>query len=306
MQSPAGLVVFLVATGLTAFVPVTVAEAERRPTVVSADERGAASSTKPTSEKAAEPQPVITLKEGRLTVQVQSRPLGWVLDEISRESRLAIVRAPGVGDQSISVQLKDAPPDEALRVILTAYDAFFFYGVEKNVSASLRVVWVYPRGGGRGFAPVPPWEWGSTKEFLREARTNPDPAGRAQAVEMLVERSGEQSADVVRDFLVDPDDAVRTRALYSALNAGVRIPVDSLAQMALSDPSPHVRFLALDALANNPRGWTAIDVGAVVAQALNDPSPHMRAKAEEIFRRLGAGTQPSGQPDPAQHQPQRQ
>ena len=63
---------------------------------------------------------------------------------------------------------------------------------------------------------------------------------------------------------------------------------------------------ALYALANNPRGWTEIDVGAVVAQALNDPSPHMRAKAEEIFRRLGAGTEPSGQPNPAQHQLQRQ
>jgi hypothetical protein len=79
MQSLASLVVFLVATGLTTLVPVTVAEAERRRTVVSPGEPDAGARTKPTSEKAAELKPVITLNEGRLGSSADFSEGGGVL-----------------------------------------------------------------------------------------------------------------------------------------------------------------------------------------------------------------------------------
>lgn len=114
---------------------------------------------------AEEQRPVVAVKGERLTVQVQDRPLDWILEEISRESRVAIVRAAGVGDERVSLQLHDVPLDEALHEILMDHDAFFFYGAEREAPAALKVVWVYPKGRGRGLAPVPPEAWASTQEM---------------------------------------------------------------------------------------------------------------------------------------------
>ena len=258
--------------------------------------------------KAEEQRPIIAVKGERLTVQVQDRPLDWVLEQVSRESRVAIVRAAGVGDERVSLQLRDVPLDEALRQILTDLDAFFFYGVERDEPASLSVVWVYPKGQGRGFAPVSPEEWASTQEMRKQATADPDPAARAQAVEILVERKGGQSLDVVVEALRDRDDQVRTQALYAALSAGIEVPPHALAQMALSDPSPNVRFLALEGLAADPNVGTAINVGTIATQALSDPSPHVQIKAREILDRLDQATrsaQPSA-PAQGQFQPQGQ
>src|SRR5712692_5240951 len=55
------------------------------------------------------PQSGVTLTDGRLTIQVQDRPLEWVLEEISRRARIAIVRAAGVGRERVSLELRDLP-----------------------------------------------------------------------------------------------------------------------------------------------------------------------------------------------------
>ncbi len=256
--------------------------------------------------KAGEQRPVVAVKGERLTVQVQDRPLDWVLEEISRASRVAIVRAAGVGDERVSLQLHDVPLDEALREILTDHDAFFFYGVEREAPASLSVIWVYPKGQGRGFAPVPPEAWASTQEIQEQAKTDPDPAARAKAIEALVERKGGQARDAVLEALRDRDDQVRTQALYAALSAGLGIPAQALTQMALRDPSPNVRFLALQGLASDPNARAAISVETVATQALSDPSPHVQIKAREILDRLDQAARPPRPTAPAQGQLQPQ
>ena len=256
--------------------------------------------------KAEEQRPIIAVKGERLTVQVQDRPLDWVLEQVSRESRVAIVRAAGVGEERVSLQLRDVPLDEALRQILTDHDAFFFYGVERDEPASLSVVWVYPKGQGRGFAPVPPEAWASTREMQEQAKADPDPAARAKAIEVLVERKGGQARDAVLEALRDRDDQVRTEALYSAQNAGIGVPAQALAQMALRDPSPSVRFLALQGLASDPNARAAISLEAIATQALSDPSPHVQIKAREILDRLDQAARPRRPSAPAQGQLQPQ
>ena len=251
---------------------------------------------------AEEQRPIIAVKGERLTVQVQDRSLDWVLEQISRESRVAIVRAAGVGDERVSLQLHDVPLDDALREILTDHDAFFFYGVEREAPASLSVVWVYPRGQGRGFAPVPPEAWASTQEMQEQAKADADPAARAKAIEALVERKGGQARDAVLEALRDRDDQVRTQALYAALSAGLGIPAQALAQMALRDPSPNVRFLALQGLAFDPNARAAISVETIATQALTDPSPHVQIKAREILDRLDQAARSARPSAPAQGQ----
>ena len=263
------------------------AQEERRPSIVIPSPLG----NPPPPGEATAKEPIVNLGDGGLTVWVENWPLDWVLDEVSRNARVAIVRAPGVGGKRISEQFRDLPVDEGLRRVLRDYDAFFFYGVEKEAHASLRAVWVYPKGRGRSFAPVPAEAWASTGELRGEAIANSDPAGRARAIEALIERSGNQALDVVLTALQDSDEKVRTSALYGSLESGVGIPPDRLAQLALMDPSPNIRFLALESLARDRKARATINVGAIAAQALRDPSPHVRSKAKEILNR----PEPSGQ-----------
>jgi hypothetical protein len=192
----------------------------------------------------------ITAKDGRLTVRTHNRPLEWVLEAISREGRVAVIRADGVGGQQVSVQLQDVPLDEGLRQMLKDHDSLFFYGVEGKAPASLRAVWVYPRG--RGPAPVPPEAWASTDELQGRLEV-PDPEARARAVAGLVERKSGQALHAVLQALRDGDTQVRVQALYKALGEGVDLPADTLIDLALGDPSPDVRFLDLEGLATEPR-----------------------------------------------------
>lgn len=274
--------------------------------VARADEQGGPSAATPsrpthtspggkqTVAKPGAPQPVITVKDGRLTVQVQQWPLERVLEEISRHARVGIVRAPGVEGERVSVQFQELPVDEGLRRILTAHDAFFFYGGEEKAPTSLRAVWIYPRGGGRGLQPVPPETWASTME-LEGRVADPDPGVRVRAVEALVERKGDQAGEAVLDALRDHDDQVRIRALYQALRAGVKLPTDALRDLALNDPSADVRLLALAALGGSP------ELRTIAETVLNDPNPRIQRTAQEILRGLDAPARPRQSNQASQH-----
>jgi hypothetical protein len=122
------------------------AEQKKPPAVTPPAQKDASPSAERTPTK---PAPVITLKDGRLTLQVENLPLEWVLEEISRKAQIAIVRGPGLEGDRITRKFQDLPVDEALRQILTEHDSFFFFGVGKKAPAVLRVVWVYQRAARR-------------------------------------------------------------------------------------------------------------------------------------------------------------
>ena len=237
-------------------------------------------------------QSSITVKNGRLSVWIQDRPLVEVLEEVSQRAIVPIIIGGGGGDQQVSIQFQDLPLDEGLRFILKDQDAFFFYGVEGNAPASLRVVWVYPKGRGNGLTPTPPETWASTVE-LEGRLADPDPEARARAAESLVERKGGEALDVVLQALKDRDDQVRNRVLYKALNSGVKLPSDFLYQLVLTDPLPEVRFLAIAALAEDPTmGADDLDNAKALAEKVmtTDLSPEVRNQAQQIFEQLSAQT----------------
>lgn len=292
------LVPLLLTGGITAVVAIAMAEQGRPPPGVHPSPPSVVKPSKdlkvlPSPEQGTEQGSPITVTDGRLSVQVQNRPLDPILEEISRAGKVAILRPPSMGGQLVSVQFRDLPLDEGLRQLLRDQDAFFFYEAQGKAPASLRAVWVYPKGQGRRLQPVPPEAWASTTE-LEGDLADPDPRARAQAVGALVERKGDRARDAVLQALQDPDDQVRTRALYEALGADVQLPLDALIDLALRDPSPDVRFLALEALANGPEART------IAEAALSDPSPHLRSKASEILRGLEAATRPQQPGPPAQ------
>jgi hypothetical protein len=246
----------------------------------------------PSPEKRTEPASAVTFKEGSLSIRVEYRSLDWVLEEVSREAKVAIIRDGGAARRRVQIRFQDLPLDEGLRRILKDQDYFFFYGAEGNAPASLTAVWVYPKGEGRGLRPVPPETWASTRD-LEGDLADADPAVRARAVEALVERKREGAREALLEALKDQDEQVRTRALYKAADEDLELPTATLIELALGDSSPDVRFLALEALADRP------EVRTIAEAALNDQSPHVRQRAREILQSLDEATRPRRLDQPA-------
>ena len=69
-------------------------------------------------------------------------------------------------------------------------------------------------------------------------------------------------------------------ALYEALNEGLELPPEKLADLAMDDNSYNVRFLALKGLAGQANEERAVEA------ALNDPNPVIRSYAEGVLLRL--------------------
>ena len=230
-------------------------------------------------------------EDGLLSVRTQNARLGWLLDEISRKFKIAVIMGEGVDSQRVSVAFSDLPLDQGLRRILTEQDAFFYY----RGGARLLTIWVYLKNAGRGLYPVPRDEWASTAE-LDEVLRDWDPAERAWAIETLVERRGELARDAVLQALEDEDERVRTNALYGALDQGIEVPVKTLSRLALEDPSLNIRFLALEALTGDP------NLESVATWALDDPHPMIRDYAARLLDRLDRAGQPTPASQPAQGQ----
>ena len=221
--------------------------------------------------------PVTSVKEGMLTYNARNQTLRSVLEEIGDQAGVAVVIADRVGEEQISVEFKDFRLDEALRQILKDYDAFYFYGTEKGQEApTLKAIWVYPASRGRSLKPVPPEAWASTQEFERML-TDKDPEARARAIDALIQRKGQQAVRLVLKALQDDSDLVRTRALDRALSSDIDIPQETIAGLALNDRSVNVRFIALEALSDDPNSrWVA-------EQALQDPDEYIRNMARDIL-----------------------
>lgn len=254
------------------------------------------------SKRIAEGEPFISVTDNRLTLWIEGRRLGWVLDQIARRSGIPIFHDEVVANHVLSMTLQDAAFDEGLREILSGYDMFILYGGEQVAPVA---IWVYPEGKGRQLLPVPPELWASTPEMEQQLGDS-DPELRAQAVETLIQRRGLRSLEAVLQALEDPHATVRSRALDAAVNHAVELPEDTLAHLAQLDPSPQVRFLALTALSadleRDPR-YNDWDLRAISDYALNDASPHVRAQARQILETLNRALSPP-EPEVPQGEPQ--
>ena len=231
-------------------------------------------------------------KYGMLTYRAQNQTLRSILDRIAAMANVDIALSEGLGDEKLSVEFHHYRLDEALRQMLKGYDAFFFYGVdeERERPASLRAVWVYRATHAQGFKPTPPDTWAASTQEFQQMLAEPDPEVRARAIETLIRRKGDQSADALQEALRDKNEKVRIRALHRALYSGVGIPLELLIDLALNDDSMNIRFLALQALPVDPKlRWVA-------ERALHDSNPQVNQKAEEILEELNAANAP---PSPA-------
>jgi hypothetical protein len=226
------------------------------------------------------PPPVaIALNAGRFTAKFQNRPLQSISEQLTASTRVGVVLADGLADHLISADLNGVGIEEGLRALFSGYDAFFFYDSSKSVPATLRTVWIYAKGSAGSMRPVPPGDWAGVKE-LEASLANADAQTRESAYEALLERPDHRSRRLVIDALTgtrEQDVPLRQRLLSNALSKGFPVPEDVLGDLARTDRSEQIRWVALDALAERP------SAKQVAEAAITDASEVVRARAKEIL-----------------------
>jgi len=232
---------------------------------------------------------LISLKARTLSVALENQPLRWVLDEISRQSGMMFDTAPEISEHRVTDAFQNLPIERGLRRLLGSWDVFFFFGGDETEP---RYAWVYPKGKGTGFRPIPPEQWASTRE-LEEAFNDSDPQVREQALRSLAERKGKSALDLLISALDDANDRVRNGALNAAADSNLEIPPETLIRLAGSDPSPAVRLSALAAISNYVDEPSAnLDIMAIAINASTDTDPEVRTLAKNLIDRLAAKPMP--------------
>jgi HEAT repeat protein len=242
----------------------------------------------------------VSVEKGRLTVRARNAPIRGLLEEFESKTRIRIVVAEEIEEVEVSADFAAVPLDIGLRALLGNYDAFFYYGGSSDDPPSLRAVWVFPKGAAASLRPVPPEAWAGARE-LERAVAHPDPHMRQQAYEALMKRPDSSSRDLLIQAIRgvgETDDGLRQTILSAAVAKGVDIPPDVLFELARADSSEHVRWMALDALAQHPAAREA------ARTALTDASPAVRQRAADILIELDAEAQRAkGMSRPPEQQP---
>jgi hypothetical protein len=266
-----------------AVVPAFAQSPARPPSSVTQQSSGLANGPgNPTLDESGRPLETISVKDGRFTLKVVNRRMDSLVAQITLTTHIPIVDMQESLDRhAVSFEFQNMPLDEALRLILKDYDTFFLYGGDGDAPATLRQVWIYTKGQGRGFDPIPHESCASGKE-LRAMVRGGDPNVQARAFQALVEREGSNARDVVVQWLNSGDEQERNLALFYAMGNNVELPTETLMKLAVADDSPAIRVMALEALA----GADPSIAEGVFQQALKDTDPLVSGKAQEIIERL--------------------
>jgi hypothetical protein len=221
----------------------------------------------------------IRFEKGRLTAKFSNWSLQSVSGQLASSIGVNLVLSEGLEETLVSADVNGVELDIAVRSLLAGYDTFFFYDGSKSLPAALRTVWVYPKGSASALKPVRPEQWASRGELEAGLRDS-DPAARESAYEGLMSRPDQRSRSLVIDALTgngERDSGLRERLLSTAISKGVELPDQVLADLARTDPSDQIRWIALDALSQHP------SAKQVAQAALVDPSEAVRLRAKEIL-----------------------
>jgi hypothetical protein len=192
--------------------------------------------------------------------------------------------ADNVPNATISLNLRDLPLDEALRMILQDFDVLYLYEGLKNAPAALTTVWIYPKGTTRHALPLSLDTLPMNQETQARVASLPLDE-RIETSEEMREREREYEAETILKALGDRDDQMRYHTLYQAVQTGIVLPIETLRDLTYSDPSPEIRIMALSMIINhiNIDKKTALDI---VTFATRDPSEAVESLAKQSLEYL--------------------
>lgn len=243
----------------------------------------------------------ITIVDGQISIAVKNASLREALEIIAKQTGITFNLAREIENRQISIELRDASVEQALRSLLTGLDAFFYVGSQGSSPPSVRTVWVYPQDRGRALVPLEnrtdvveePIQVedntgnsdSATTEKLTELVHDDDPAIRMQGLSALVDSSEADDANVratLKAALADQDASVRAYAVQALGSRGGEEAMEHLWE-ALSDPDPSVRVMAVETVDPRGQGITLLEVAA------SDSDETVRSTAK--FRLEHAGSE---------------
>ncbi len=144
------------------------------------------------------PLPMVHVKEGKLTVKAENVSLKTLLEEIGKQSKIAI-RFHGSGDEKISANLNDIPLAVGLKRLVRNYSHSFIYKVDGQTDkAVVTRLMIYSRTGSN--APIVEWQPETAEEavqtnnpedvdsdLLPEPSDTRDPLNSTQELDPLVQ-----------------------------------------------------------------------------------------------------------------------
>jgi hypothetical protein len=251
----------------------------------------------------------VSVVAGHLNIDVIDRPLRAVLQQIADQAGMSLFVSDEVGDAPVSLRAENLALDTGLKALLVDTDSFLLYGRTKGSSHGIVGMWVYAKGRGPDFAPMPVPHSSDAAE-IDGVPANAAPEERARSVEALVQQRGSAAVPAVLQALKDADALVRGRALDAAVNSGLDVPEEVLIRSIQVDPSPEVRFIALAGLAAllephmtaEGRVVDNAEVRAISELALNDPNSEVRWQAQQNLKALNALGGALSEPEPEQSQ----
>lgn len=229
---------------------------------------------------------LVWFADGYLTVRVRDIPLGKLLDEIARQSGLAVVRHVAL-NRRVTLEFYRLSLEQALRRILRHRSFVLEYGVTQP-----RSLWILPQGGEEYAHRDSIVESRETKgiatriSMLQAALNSGDTEQREEAALELGESGHAQAVALLTLALADRDEDVREAAVVSLAEIEGAEAVQALA-IALHDQNPKVREEAIDAL-GEIGGEVAI---GLLEQASADEVKFVRQAAAEVLDELRRAAQ---------------
>ena len=224
----------------------------------------------------------VTVRQGRVSLHVQNTALHTVLRDFAAQTGVTVTDRANTHTALLTLDLDNVPVEEAIKRILAAFDVFCFYRGTAKATSELHAVWIYPQGHE---AQMPPGE--EDNSTIVEALYHADPAERARGYEALLARPDWLSPDLLLNGLQDADAQVRFRILSQALVANIRLPIDMIERLALTDPEAEVRQAALGAMLFHA-DVDRQQVERIALQASTDPDPAVQSKAMELMAHIEA------------------
>ena len=234
----------------------------------------------------------VTVENGLVTVHARDASLEAIVQEIARQSRLAVASHEPLVER-VTLDLERLPLSDALGRVLR--NGSFVLSVAHELSPSAaspavpRKLWLLSSAAGA--AQRAPTKQATDRDSIDAAEITAsvglalsysDANARADAVSALGSaRDNPEAASLAHAALSDADPAVREEAAHALGEIGGDMSLHALEQ-ALRDPQRDVKRTAIEALVSIGGEQAA----QVLAPVIDDPDPTLRDAAVDALREV--------------------
>jgi hypothetical protein len=256
------------------------------------------------------PEFALSLRDNLLSAKVEAAPLWQVLEQLTRQTHVKVYFENLSSEEKVSAAFEKLPLEEGIKRLLA--DKTYTLGYEQAASTAVPKVneirIVSSRQGAskeelnellavlpaaRSKTECAPADARSVEVLAEEALHARDAAKRLTALKALAgkDKQDPKVASTVATALADKDTEVRGGALDLVLLQNIAVPPEALEKMAFKDPSPELRFNALDGLVDGSDPDVA---KGYLEKALKDPDPGVKDMAAQMLERVNEEIQSGG------------